>query len=281
MKKPIATYSRTQEILEKFKLSAKKGYGQNFIIEPGIVEKIAAHAQGDQECIIEIGPGIGALTEQLCLRAKKVVAFEIDDRLIDVLAYSLQEYANVEIIHQDFLKSDFQQIVQTLKQEFNKVVLCANLPYYITAPILFKIFESNAKVDAITVMMQKEVADRFCAKPSTKEYNALSVLGQDLYDIKTVMKIPNTIFNPKPKVDSAVVQFIPKEGKSYAEETEFFEFVKACFKQRRKTLYNNLKEYYQDGEKAKQMIETLGLDASVRAEALALEVFRQLYQEGR
>ncbi len=280
MKKAIATISRTNEILDRFNLSAKKGYGQNFIIEPTIVEKIAGYSLCDDQCVIEIGPGIGALTEQLCLRAKKVVAYEIDERLLEVLDYSLSDYNNVEIKHQDFLKSDFEDLVKQLKQEFDQVVLCANLPYYITAPILFKIFESNAKVDAITVMMQKEVADRFCAKPSTKEYNALSVLGQDLYTIKTVMKIPKTIFNPKPKVDSAVVQFIPKEGKSYAKEKEFFDFVKGCFKQRRKTLYNNLKEYYQDAEKAKSVIEAAKLNLSVRAEALALDSFRLLYKKG-
>ncbi len=279
-KKAIATISRTQEILEKFNLSAKKGYGQNFIIEPAIVEKIAGFSLCDNQCVIEIGPGIGALTEQLCQRAKQVIAFEIDERLIDVLDYSLSGYTNVEVRHQDFLKSDFEEVVYQLKDKYEKVVVCANLPYYITAPILFKIFESSAKVDAITVMMQKEVADRFCAKPSTKEYNALSVLGQDLYTIKTVMKIPKTIFNPKPKVDSAVVQFIPKEGKVYAQEKDFFEFVKACFKQRRKTLYNNLKEYYEDGEKANRVITQSSLEPSVRAEALELSSFRLLYEKG-
>lgn len=280
MKKAIATRARTQEILEKFELSAKKGYGQNFIIEPAIVEKIAEYAQCEDSCVIEIGPGIGALTEQLSKRAKKVIAYEIDERLLEVLNDTLSEYDNVEIIHQDFLKVDLGKEVQRLQKKFGEVVICANLPYYITAPLLFKIFEAEADIKVITVMMQKEVGDRFCAKPSTKEYNALSVLAQDLYQIKTVMKIPKTIFNPKPKVDSSVVQFISKEGLGYTNQKDFFDFVKACFKQRRKTLYNNLKEYYGDANQAEKAIVQANLRLSVRAEELELVSFHHLYDRG-
>ncbi len=280
MKKPIASVSRTKEILDQFNLSAKKGYGQNFIIEPNIVERIAGFSQCENACVIEIGPGIGALTQQLALRAEKVLAFEIDDRLIEVLSCTLKDYPNVEVVHQDFLKLDFEKRVQELKEKYAKVVLCANLPYYITTPILFKIFESSCPVDAICVMVQKEVGDRFCAKPSTKDYNALSVIGQYLYEIKTVMKIPKTIFNPKPKVDSSVVRFIPKQEVRYNQEREFFDFVKACFKQRRKTLYNNLREYYLDKEKAQAILEAANLSLNVRAEALEVEEFKRLYLLG-
>ncbi|SJZ69814.1 16S rRNA (adenine(1518)-N(6)/adenine(1519)-N(6))-dimethyltransferase RsmA [Anaerorhabdus furcosa] len=278
MNKPIASVARTNEILKKFDLYAKKGYGQNFIIEPGIVRKIAENAQGDNQCIIEIGPGIGALTEQLALRAKRVIAYEIDDRLIDVLAYSLSEYNNVEIIHEDFLQMDFDQLIKELKKQYEKIVVCANLPYYITTPILFKIFESKEEVDCITVMVQKEVADRFCANKSTKDYNALSVITQYLYDAKTIMKIPRTIFNPKPNIDSAVVQFNKKSEKNTVDnEAAFFEFVKGCFKQRRKTLYNNLKELGKQPEVIKKCIDDAGLSETIRAEACDLDKFIELY----
>ncbi|MEG0076790.1 16S rRNA (adenine(1518)-N(6)/adenine(1519)-N(6))-dimethyltransferase RsmA [Anaerorhabdus sp.] len=278
MNKPIATVARTNEILKKFDLYAKKGYGQNFIIEPGIVKKIAENAQGDDECIVEIGPGIGALTEQLAQRAKQVIAFEIDDRLIDVLAYSLEEYDNVEIIHGDFLQIDFDAKLKELRKQYKKIVVCANLPYYITTPILFKIFEGKEEVDCITVMVQKEVADRFCAIKSTKDYNALSVITQYLYDVKTIMKIPRTIFNPKPNIDSAVVQFKKKvKGNCVDNEKEFFEFVKVCFKQRRKTLYNNLRELGKDTIVTKKWIEDANLNESIRAEACDLDKFIELY----
>ncbi|MEG0240272.1 16S rRNA (adenine(1518)-N(6)/adenine(1519)-N(6))-dimethyltransferase RsmA [Anaerorhabdus sp.] len=278
MNKPIATVARTNEILKKFDLYAKKGYGQNFIIEPGIVKKIAENAQGDDECIVEIGPGIGALTEQLAQRAKQVIAFEIDDRLIDVLAYSLEEYDNVEIIHGDFLQTDFDAKLKELRKQYKKIVVCANLPYYITTPILFKIFEGKEEVDCITVMVQKEVADRFCAIKSTKDYNALSVITQYLYDVKTIMKIPRTIFNPKPNIDSAVVQFKKKvKGNCVDNEKEFFEFVKVCFKQRRKTLYNNLRELGKDTIVTKKWIEDANLNESIRAEACDLDKFIELY----
>lgn len=278
MNKPIASVARTNEILKKFDLYAKKGYGQNFIIEPGIVRKIAENAHGDNQCIIEIGPGIGALTEQLALRAKQVIAYEIDERLIDVLAYSLSEFNNIEINHEDFLQIDFDQRIKELRKQYDKIVVCANLPYYITTPILFKIFESKEEVDCITVMVQKEVADRFCAKKSTKDYNALSVITQYLYDVKIIMKIPRTIFNPKPNIDSAVVQFSKKSEKNFVDKEEsFFEFVKGCFKQRRKTLYNNLKELGKQPEVIKKCIDDAGLNETIRAEACDLDKFIELY----
>lgn len=280
MNKPIATIARTNEILKKYGLFAKKSFGQNFIIEPAIVEKIARSCQADSEsAVIEIGPGIGALTEQLAKVAKQVVAFEIDERLLEVLKDTLAEYPNVEVIHQDFLQTDIQQIVSRLAQDCNKVVVCANLPYYITTPILFAIFESDASIPVITVMMQKEVADRFSAKVSTKDYNALSVIVQYQYEVKTIMKIPKTIFNPKPAVDSAVVQFCIKEKSNQVCDQEgFFELVKACFKQRRKTLYNNLREYLNENELAVHLLEETNLPVQCRAENLTLDQFIKLWE---
>ena len=280
MSKPIATMARTAEILQKYDLYAKKNYGQNFIVEPGIVEKIARLSKADEKtAVIEIGPGIGALTEQLAQVAGEVLAFEIDDRLIDVLADTLSEYPNVRVIHQDFLESDLNEVVSGLKQNREKVYVCANLPYYITTPILFKIFESKADIPVITVMMQKEVADRFTALVSTKDYNALSVIVQYQYQVAQVMKIPKTIFNPRPAVDSSVVQFTRiTPQRVAADEPQFYEMVKGCFRQRRKTLYNNFREYLQDKDKAAELIEKAGLQPSMRAEAMTLDQFLDLYE---
>lgn len=275
----IATPSKTKEILEKYDLYAKKNYGQNFLIESSIVDKIAKNAITEKPCtVFEIGPGIGALTQFLSNYAENVVSFEIDDRLLPVLKDTLSECANVEIVHTDFLEVDLKKFVDKYKREDNDVVIAANLPYYITTPILFKIFESEADITQITVMMQKEVADRFSAVPNTKDYNALSVITQYRCDVKTIMKISKHVFNPKPNVDSAVVQFRFKEKKQLDNESEFFELVKACFKQRRKTILNNYGEYCNDKELAKVNLEKANIAVSARAESLTLDTFIRLFE---
>lgn len=277
MTKPIATISRTNEILDRFNLHAKKSYGQNFIIEPKIVEKIAELSLCDDIAVIEIGPGIGALTEQLAKRAKHVVSFEIDKRLEEALNYSLAEYNNIEIVYEDFLECDIKSLVDKYKDMYGNVVIASNLPYYITTPILFKIFESECDVESITVMMQKEVADRFDAKVATKEYNALTIISSAYYDCKTVLKVPKTVFNPKPNVDSAVVRFTKKkEDLKVFDKKSLFELIKACFKQRRKTIYNNYRSYLIDEKKAKLFLEKANISPSARAETLTLEDFIRL-----
>lgn len=275
----IATPSKTKEILEKYDLYAKKNYGQNFLVEPGIVDKIARSAITEKSCtIFEIGPGIGALTQALSRYAHNVVSFEIDDRLLPVLEDTLSECENVEIVHTDFLEVDLKEWVNKYATEENDVVIAANLPYYITTPILFKIFESEADIKQITVMMQKEVADRFSAKPNSKDYNALSVVTQYRCNVKSVMKIPRNVFNPKPNVDSAVLQFQFKNEKRVENEEMFFAMVKGCFKQRRKTMLNNYGEYCGSKEKAKANMEKAGIDPKTRAEALSLEEFITLFE---
>ena len=275
----IATPSKTKEILEKFDLYAKKNYGQNFLVEPGIVDKIARSAITEKKCtIFEIGPGIGALTQALSRYASNVVAFEIDDRLLPVLADTLCECENVEIVHTDFLEVDLNEWVNKYTREDRDVVIAANLPYYITTPILFKIFESEANIKQITVMMQKEVADRFNAQPNSKDYNALSVVTQYRCEVKAVMKIPRNVFNPKPNVDSAVLQFRFKNEKRVNNEEAFFAMVKGCFKQRRKTMLNNYGEFCNSKEKAKEYMEKANIDPKVRAEALSLDDFIRLYE---
>lgn len=279
MNKMIATIARTTEILNKYHLYPNKGYGQNFIIEPKVVEKIANNSHIDKAtAVIEIGPGIGALTEQLAIVAGHVLAFEIDKKLIDVLAETLFEYSNVSIENQDFLTCDLVKYYSELKAQYASVVIAANLPYYITTPIIFKIIESEIKVDYLTFMVQKEIADRFSAKPNTKEYNALSVIIQYLYDIEQVMKISASIFIPKPAVDSIVIQLKPKQVKKMNDDQQFYRFIKACFTQRRKTIYNNLKVDWCDTIKVTDCLSKAGIDPSRRAESLSLTEFINLYE---
>lgn len=279
MKQVIATPSRTKELLEKHDLYAKKSFGQNFLVEPGIVDKIARHAVvSDHSVVFEIGPGIGALTQFLCEYAKKVIAFEIDERLPSVLADSLSEYDNFELVMEDFLKVDINSYIDPLVEEGYDVVFAANLPYYITTPILFQLFESKANISAITVMMQKEVADRFSAKPNTKDYNALSVITQYRCEVTSIMKVPRNVFNPKPNVDSAVLQFRFKETNPELDEAAFFELVKACFKQRRKTILNNFGDYLGNKEKAREILEKAEVSPQARSESLSLEDFLHLYE---
>lgn len=275
MNKTISTPTNTKEILDKYNLYTKKNYGQNFLVESQIVDKIAQNAViSENTTVIEIGPGIGALTQFLANYAKKVIAFEIDERLIPVLADTLSDKDNVEVIHDDFLQANFEEI---LKDE-EEIVVAANLPYYITTPILFKIFESDLPIKQITVMMQKEVADRFSANVNEKDYNALSIIAQYNYDIKTIMKISKHVFQPKPNVDSAVVRFQYRPSNLVSDEQKFFTMVKACFKQRRKTILNNYGEYLHDKDKARKYLELADIPEQRRAESLEREAFVRLYE---
>ncbi len=277
MSKEIATIARTREIMETYDLYPKKGFGQNFIIEPEIVRHIAEFSGIDESTTaVEIGPGIGALTEQLAKKAKQVLCYEIDLKLQDVLKDTLAEYDNVKIIFEDVLKRNIKEDLKEIGAE--KTAICANLPYYVTTPILFHLIESETDFESITVMVQKEMADRFNARVNTKEYNGLSVLLQYLYDIKIVMKVPKTVFIPKPQVDSIVIRFVPKKNYPIKDLNRFNEFVKGCFTQRRKTLYNNLKEFFNDKEKAIQVLNDCRIDENRRAESLSVEDFVKLYE---
>jgi 16S rRNA (adenine1518-N6/adenine1519-N6)-dimethyltransferase len=272
MEKPISANARTLAILKKFGISAKKGFGQNFIIDPSIVEKIARLSGIDENSIVvEVGPGIGALTEQLAIKAKSVTAFEIDPRCIEVLADTLSPYPNVNVVLQDFLSVTDDELPS------GELVLCANLPYYVTTPILFHIIEDMPRITSFTIMVQKEVADRFVAKPSTKDYNALSIIVQTLFEVKTVMNVSKAVFLPRPTVDSAVVRFKRKSTLPIEDADRFFRLVKTAFTQRRKTLANNLKEI-SDNETIQSKLLEAGLDLKVRAEALTLNDFYRLYE---
>ncbi len=275
---PIATKKRTREIQETWNASTKKSFGQNFIVEPGVVEKIARAAVLNPDgVVIEIGPGIGALTQYLCEYARRVIAFEIDPRFPPILQKEIGS-DHLEIIQKDFLEVDVNELLRPFSQSNTPVYFASNLPYYITTPILFKLFEATEPIAAITVMMQTEVADRFMAKAGSKDYNALSVITQFRCDIKKIMDVNRNVFWPSPNVGSTVLQFTFKDRPALADESEFISMVKGCFVQRRKTIYNNLQAWCDDKEKAAKMLEKAGLSPSLRAQQMTLEDFLHLYE---
>lgn len=277
MKASIATIKKTKEIQDRYQVFTKKTFGQNFIIEPRVVEKIAdAAIQDAQELVFEIGPGIGALTECLCQKADQVIAFEIDERLPQVLEHEIG-FDHLEIILQDILKVDLEGIIQEKRKPGQKVVFASNLPYYITTPILFRLFEAKEPIERITVMMQKEVGERFLAKENEKEYNALSVITQYRCDVKKVMDVSRHVFWPKPNVDSMVVQFTFHHRYALEKEEQLFKMVKACFTQRRKTIYNNFQSMFENKEDALSCLEQANIDPKMRAQQLKLEDFLRLF----
>ena len=273
MEKAISTISRTLEILDKYDLRPQKKYGQNFLVDPNIVEKIASLSADKEHITLEIGPGIGSLTEMLAKYSKKVISYEIDDRLIPVLKENLADLDNVEIINQDFLNVDLNKA--SFKDEIINVA--ANLPYYVTTPILFKLFESDLNIAKISVMVQKEVADRFKAKVNDEDYNALSVIVNYLYDVKVLTQVPASVFYPRPRVDSTVITFAPKVERDKEFEKNFFKLVKLSFTQRRKTLFNNLRNEY-SSEVVEDMLKKTGMKTNIRAQELNLEDFIKIYE---
>ena len=277
MTKWIATPSRTKQLLADYGLHAKKGYGQNFLVDPMLVERCAQQAHAE-DAVIEIGPGIGSLTEQLARVAKHVTAYEVDEDLKPVLADTLSLYDNIEIIWQDFLTCDIKTKVQELREQYGSVSVCANLPYYITTPVLFRLFEEAPEIPYITVMVQKEVGERFAAGVNTQEYGALSVEAQTLYDVRKLFNVPARSFNPSPNVDSVIIQFARRSETVDPEDLQkFFTFVKACFRQRRKTVYNNLRDYLGSADQALAVLERAGIDPRTRAQELSKEELRKLY----
>lgn len=286
MNKDIATPLRTKAILEKYHFSFKKSLGQNFLIDTNILGRIVSIAEMDEDTgAIEIGPGIGALTEQLARTSKKVVAFEIDQRLLPILKDTLSPYENVSVIHQDVLKADVQKVIEEEFQNIDKVMVVANLPYYITTPIVMKFLEERLPIRGIVVMLQKEVADRISAKPGTKAYGSLSIAVQYYTEVEIAMIVPKTVFVPQPKVDSAVIKLMIREKPAIMvkDESFFFQVTKSCFAQRRKTLLNNLTSQLPNGkEKKEDILDSLsksGIEPSRRGETLSLDEFGRLSDE--
>jgi 16S rRNA (adenine1518-N6/adenine1519-N6)-dimethyltransferase len=279
--KDIATPTRTKQILEKYGFSFKKSLGQNFLIDTNILQNIVDHAELTEEsCVIEIGPGIGALTEQIAKRAKKVVAFEIDQRLLPILNDTLSPYSNVHIIHKDVLEADVKSVIDEQFGDAKDIMVVANLPYYVTTPILMKLLEEGLPLRGIVVMLQKEVAERMAAGPNSKEYGSLSIAVQYYTEAKTVMIVPKTVFVPQPNVDSAVIRFIrrPNPPVSLIDEEFFFKVVRASFAQRRKTILNNLSHNlnYFNKESILNVLQEVELAPERRGESLSIEEFAKL-----
>ena len=273
----LTSAKAVREIQNRFSFTFKKGLGQNFLTSSDILDKIADAANCD-EGIVEVGPGFGALTQRLAARADKVAAIEIDERLIEVLDYTLSDLDNVKIIQGDILKIDLSDLIKT-EFEGMDVSLAANLPYYITTPIIARLLEERLPLKSIVVMVQKEVADRIAAKPSTKDYGAISVLCQYYAEPEVIAKVPASLFVPPPKVDSAVVRLnmLAEPSVRAADEDMFFKTVRAAFSQRRKTLLNCLASFFGiPKDELKKIGETAGIDLSRRGETLSLEEFARL-----
>lgn len=271
--------NETKQILNKYNLYAKKSFGQNFLIKEDILDTIISKSEVNKNtCVIEIGPGIGSLTEKLAINAKRVVSYEIDPRMIEVLSDTLSNYDNVKIINKDFLKLDLKAEIENIFDSSDDIKIVANLPYYITTPIIFKILESDLIHD-FTIMVQKEVGDRLTGKPNTKDYNALSVLMKYKTISEIVGKVPRNCFFPEPNVESVLLCIRTiKSDYGVKNEPKFLEFIQSIFVQRRKTLVNNVSNYY-NIEKAKleQILEEQNLNSNIRAEALNIQQIADLF----
>lgn len=263
---------QVKQILSENNISVKKHFGQNFLLDNNVLEKIVNSADIKENIgIVEIGPGLGFLTNYLAKKSKKMICYEIDEEMVNHL--NKQNYENVAIIHEDFLKRNIDEDFETYFPGQN-VYIIANLPYYITTPILLKVLEESKKVEKMVVMMQTEVAKRICGKPSTKDYNCLSVLIQYFTTPKILFNVKPSSFYPEPNVESSVIEIVYKEKiEDEAYNLEYFlKFNRNIFAQRRKTLLNNLtKAYNYDKEKIKQIFDENLLDISVRSEALTVQ----------
>ena len=271
----------TIEVLQKFNFNFQKKFGQNFLINTSILEQIIDAAQiTEDDFVLEIGPGIGTMTQYLCESARKVVAVEIDSNLIPILQETLKEYDNVEVLNQDILKVDINKLAE--EQNGGKPIkVVANLPYYITTPIIMGLFESHVPIESITVMVQKEVADRMQCGPGSKDYGALSLAVQYYAKPEIVANVPPNCFMPRPNVGSAVIRLTRHEAPpvEVADEKLMFRLIRASFNQRRKTLVNGLKnasDLSYTKEQIEAAIEAIGQPLTIRGEALTLEQFAML-----
>ena len=277
----LANPTRTIEVLNKYGFHFQKRFGQNFLIDSHILEKIMDGAEvTEEDCVLEIGPGIGTMTQYLAEHAREVIAVEIDKALIPVLEDTLSAYDNVTVINEDILKVDIEKIVKEHNQG-KPVKVVANLPYYITTPIIMGLFESNVPLKSITVMVQKEVAERMQVGPGTKDYGALSLAVQYYACPKVIMTVPASCFMPRPNVDSAVIRLTRHEQPpvQVREEEKMFRIIRAAFNQRRKTLVNSLANagiLPVTKEEIVDALTSLELSPSVRGESLTLEQFAGL-----
>ncbi|SCT34579.1 16S rRNA (adenine(1518)-N(6)/adenine(1519)-N(6))-dimethyltransferase RsmA [Staphylococcus caeli] len=284
--KDIATPTRTKALLHQYGFNFKKSLGQNFLIDVNIIHNIIEASNIDENTgVIEVGPGMGSLTEQLAKNAKKVVAFEIDQRLIPVLKDTMGPYNNVSVINEDILKADIASYVKTELSDCEKIMVVANLPYYITTPILLNLMQQDLPIDGYVVMMQKEVGERLNAQVGTKAYGSLSIVAQYYTETSKVLTVPKSVFLPPPNVDSIVVKLMKRSEPliDIDDEQRFFKMTKAAFSQRRKTINNNYQSLFVNGKANKadivKWLEAAGIDPKRRGETLSIKEFGLLYNE--
>ncbi|GAB0232036.1 16S rRNA (adenine(1518)-N(6)/adenine(1519)-N(6))-dimethyltransferase RsmA [Staphylococcus pseudintermedius] len=284
--KDIATPSRTRALLNQYGFNFKKSLGQNFLIDVNIINRIIDASGIDHMTgVIEIGPGMGSLTEQLAKNAQHVLAFEIDQRLIPVLDDTLSPYNNVTVINEDILKANVAEAIQQHLSHCEKIMVVANLPYYITTPILLTLLEQDLNIDGYVVMMQKEVGERLNAQVGTKAYGSLSIVAQYYTETSRVLTVPKTVFMPPPNVDSIVVKLMKRESPivDVDNPNAFFKMTKGAFSQRRKTIYNNYQNLFKNGKEQKetimQWLERADIDPKRRGETLSIQEYARLYAE--
>lgn len=271
----------TIEILQKYDFHFQKKFGQNFLIDPHVLEKIVEAAGiGPDDFVLEIGPGIGTMTQYLCEHAGKVMAVEIDRKLMEILEETLSAYDNVTVVNEDILKLDIAKIAEE-ENNGKPIKVVANLPYYITTPIIMELFESKVPLDSVTVMVQKEVAERMQAEPGTKEYGALSLAVQYYAEAEIVANVPPNCFMPRPNVGSAVIRLTCHKTSpvEVLDERFLFRVIRASFNQRRKTLQNGLGNDASlpiNKTQVAEALEEMGLSATIRGETLSLEEFARL-----
>lgn len=271
----------TIEVLQKYQFNFQKKFGQNFLIDPSVLDRIVSAAEiGKDDCVLEIGPGIGTMTQYLAESAREVIAVEIDKNLIPILEDTLSEYENISVINEDILKVDINRIIR--EQNGGKPIkVVANLPYYITTPIILGLFENHVPLDSITVMVQKEVADRMQVGPGTKDYGALSLAVQYYARPEIVANVPPNCFIPRPNVSSAVIRLTRYEQPPVrvGDEKKMFALIRASFNQRRKTLANSLSNAPGLGltrQHVTEVLDKMQLSPTIRGEALTLEQFAEL-----
>lgn len=271
----------TIAVLQKHEFHFQKKYGQNFLIEPRVLQKIVEAAEiGPDDFVLEIGPGIGTMTQYLCEHAGNVLAVEIDEKLIPILRDTLSQYDNVTILHGDILKQDLQGIADEYNQG-KPIKVVANLPYYITTPIIMELFESQVPLENVTIMVQKEVADRMQAEPGTKTYGALSLAVQYYAKPYIVANVPPNCFMPRPNVGSAVIRLtcLPEKGVTVKDEKLMFQLIRASFNQRRKTLQNGIANFGGlaiTKEQVREALIEMGKSESIRGETFSLQDFAQM-----
>ena len=276
----IGNIKNTIRILEKYQLRAKKNFGQNFLVDENILMKIVEAAGPDLETgVLEIGPGIGALTEVLLQNFCKVLAFEIDNNLFSLLEEELKEYKNLKLVNKDFLKVDLEKEFEYFS-DCKRVIVVSNLPYYITTQIILRFLEEDYRIEELFFMVQKEVAERLVAEKGTKDYGSLSVLMKYRSDAEILFHVSRNCFLPRPNVDSAVIKLKKRKvDLGIKNENQFLKFIRNIFTQRRKTLVNNLLQTYGfSREKIYELLRDGGINENVRSEALSLEKIAEIYK---